>query len=89
MIKHTEINSDLRGYILIVVALAGMSGILLDSWLPVNPIYSTYWRCYSACLCHFVLARKQMEARLYWSYSGSCLEHGVLQSLHLPVIHNR
>ncbi len=31
MIKHTEINSDLRGYILIVVALAGMSGILLDS----------------------------------------------------------
>ena len=65
MIKHTEINSDLRGYILIVVALAGMSGILLDFWSPVNPIYSTYWRCYSPCLCHFVLARKQMEARLY------------------------
>ena len=37
MIKHTEINSDLRGYILIVIALAGISGILLDSWLLLAP----------------------------------------------------
>jgi competence protein ComEC len=33
VIKHTKIQSDLRGFILIVVAVASMSGILLDSWL--------------------------------------------------------
>src|SRR5437016_2339258 len=36
MIKRTEIHSDLRGFILIVVAVAGMLGILLDSWLLVS-----------------------------------------------------
>src|SRR5437764_6392063 len=33
MIKHTKLQSDLRGFILIVIAVAWMSGILLDSWL--------------------------------------------------------
>ncbi len=33
MMKRIEVQPDLRGYILIVVAVAGMSGILLDSWL--------------------------------------------------------
>jgi competence protein ComEC len=37
MIKRTEIHSDLRGFILIVVAVASMSGILLDSWLLISP----------------------------------------------------
>jgi competence protein ComEC len=36
MIKHTKIQSDLHGFILIVVAVAGMSGILLDSWLLLS-----------------------------------------------------
>ncbi len=36
MIKHTKIQADLRSYILIVVTLAGMSGILLDSWLQLS-----------------------------------------------------
>ena len=36
MIKSAKIQSDLRSYILIVVALAGMSGILLDSWLLLS-----------------------------------------------------
>src|SRR6266566_1749648 len=36
MIKRTEIHSDLRGFILIVVAVASMLGILLDSWLLVS-----------------------------------------------------
>ena len=31
--KRIEVQADLRGYILIVVAVAAMSGILLDSWL--------------------------------------------------------
>ncbi len=35
MIKHIKIQSDLRGFILIVVAAAWMPGILLASWLPL------------------------------------------------------
>ncbi len=33
MIKHIKVQPDLRGFILIVIAVAWMSGILLDSWL--------------------------------------------------------
>ena len=33
MIKFTKLQLDLRSYILIVIAMACMSGILLDSWL--------------------------------------------------------
>ncbi len=33
--KRIEVQPDLRGYILIVVAVAWMSGILLASWLPL------------------------------------------------------
>ena len=36
MIKHTKIQSDLRSFILIGVAVAGMSGIMLDSWLLLS-----------------------------------------------------
>jgi hypothetical protein len=36
VIKHIKIQSDLRGFILIVVAVAWMSGILLASWLPLS-----------------------------------------------------
>jgi competence protein ComEC len=36
VIKLTEIHSDLRSFILIVVAVAGLSGILLDSWLLLS-----------------------------------------------------
>ena len=36
MINSTKIQSDLRNYILIVVALVSMSGILLDSWLLLS-----------------------------------------------------
>ena len=38
VIKHTKIQSDLRSFILIGVAAAGMSGILLDSWLLLTPL---------------------------------------------------
>lgn len=34
--KRIEVQPDLRGYILIVIAVAGMSGILLDSWLLLS-----------------------------------------------------
>ncbi len=36
MLKRIEVQPDLRGYILIVIAVAGMSGILLDSWLLLS-----------------------------------------------------
>jgi competence protein ComEC len=36
VIKLTEIHSGLRSFILIVVAVAGLSGILLDSWLLLS-----------------------------------------------------
>src|SRR5947209_12824904 len=35
MMKRIEVQPDLRGFILIVVAVAWMSGILLASWLPL------------------------------------------------------
>jgi hypothetical protein len=35
VIKHIKVQPDLRGFILIVVAVACMSGILLDSWLQL------------------------------------------------------
>jgi competence protein ComEC len=34
-LKRLKIQPDLRGYILIVLAVAGMSGILFDSWLQL------------------------------------------------------
>ncbi len=37
MIKRIKVQPDLRGYILIVVAVAWMTGILLDSWLLWSP----------------------------------------------------
>jgi hypothetical protein len=33
--KHTKVQSDLRSFILVVIAVAGMAGILLDSMLQV------------------------------------------------------
>src|SRR5712691_1307754 len=36
MIKHIKIETDMRSFLLIVVAMAGMSGILLDSWLLLS-----------------------------------------------------
>jgi len=35
VIKHIKIQSDLRRFILIVLAVAWLSGILLESWLPL------------------------------------------------------
>ncbi|HXX76884.1 MAG TPA: ComEC/Rec2 family competence protein, partial [Ktedonobacteraceae bacterium] len=36
--KHTKVQSDLRSFILVVIAVAGMAGILLDSMLQVSQI---------------------------------------------------
>lgn len=36
MIEQTKIQLDLRGFILIVIAVAWMSGILFASWLPLS-----------------------------------------------------
>ena len=35
MIKHIKVQQDLRGFILIMIAIAWLSGILLESWLPL------------------------------------------------------
>jgi competence protein ComEC len=35
VIKHLKVQQDLRGYILIVIAVAWLSGILLEAWLPL------------------------------------------------------
>jgi len=38
MIKRTKVQSDLRSFILVVIAAASMAGILLDSILQVSQI---------------------------------------------------
>ena len=35
MIKHIKVQQDLRGFILILIAVAWLSGILLESWLSL------------------------------------------------------
>jgi hypothetical protein len=35
VIKHIKVQQDLRGFILILIAIAWLSGILLESWLAL------------------------------------------------------
>src|SRR3989442_1380378 len=48
--KLFKVQTDLRGFILIVVAVAWMSGILLDSWLPL-PQYALLIGAAIALVC--------------------------------------
>jgi len=52
VIKHIKVQPDLRGFILIVIAVAWMSGILLDAWLPLPlPQYALLIGAAMALVC--------------------------------------